>query len=265
MINRRNVEWAHQRFNYTSFILSYLRFTMLPLLVFILLPVSVSCGRRGDPIAVTPYTEVAVIKHLKASIVNDNIYLTWGMPEGKNFPEKALKGFVIFRAEVPVGVSAEECKCEFRSLDFIVPDRQKTFNYLDKNAIKGQSYIYKIIVMDKNNKMSKDSDSVFVSWAKPKLEDVIVPLNAPAGFIALYTQNSVVLTWDEIQEQEVKFYRVYRSEDKDFVAIGETATPAFTDKNIEPSKKYYYRVTAVGKVESLPSKEIEIVTKGYQP
>ena len=232
---------------------------------FLLLIFVTACGRRGDPIAVTPYTEVGVVKKLKASIANDNIYITWGMPEGKNFPEKAIKGFTIFRAEVPEGVSAEECKCEFRQLDFIVPDRQKTFNYLDKDAIKGQSYIYKIIVMDKNNKMSKDSDSVFVSWVKPKLEDVVVPLNAPAGFIAFYAQNSVILTWDEIQEQEVKFYRVYRSEDKDFVAIGETATPAFTDKNIEPSKKYYYRVTAVGKVEGLPSKEIEVVTKGYQP
>ena len=232
---------------------------------FLLLIFVSACGRRGDPIAVIPYTEVGVVKKLKASIVNDNVYLTWGMPEGKNFPEKALKGFTIFRAEVPEGVSAEECKCEFRPLDFIVPDRQKTFNYLDKNAIKGQSYIYKIIVMDKNNKMSKDSDNVFISWAKPKLEDVAAPLNAPAGFVALYAQDSVILTWDEIQEQEVKFYRVYRSEDKDFVAIGETATPAFTDKNIEPSKKYYYRVTAVGKVEGLPSKEIEVVTKGYQP
>ncbi len=221
-----------------------------------------ACGKRGDPVAIIPYSEVGVVKNLKASIKDDHVYLKWGMPEGKNFPEKALKGFVVFRAEVPEGVDVEKCECEFRSLDFIVPDKKKTFEYLDKKAIKGQSYIYKLTVMDKNNVMGKDSNSVFVSWGKPASEEVAAPPEAPTRLTAVYTQKSVVLTWDEIQGKEVKVYRVYRSEGKDFIVIGESVTPAFTDRNIEPSKKYLYRVTAAGKVEGPPSMAIKVETKG---
>ncbi len=230
---------------------------------YLLLLIFVSaCGKRGDPVAIIPYSEVGLVKDLKASIIDDNIYLKWGMPEGKNFPEKALKGFVVFRAEVPEGVDVEKCECEFRSLDFVVPDKKKTFEYLDKKAIKGQAYIYKLIVMDKNNIMGKDSNNVFVSWAKPESEEIAVLPDAPTRLAAVYTQKSVVLTWDEIQGMEVKFYRIYRSEGKDFIVIGESVTPAFTDRNIEPSKKYLYRVTAVGKIEGPYSLEIEVKTKG---
>lgn len=47
---------------------------------------------------------------------------------------------------------------------------------------------------------------------------------------------------------------------KDFSVIAETVTSVFNDKNIEPSKNYY-KISAVGKHESLHSEEIEIITK----
>ncbi len=110
--------------------------------------------------------------------------------------------------------------------------------------------------------VGKDSNTVLVKGIKPEPTEVVTILpNVPTGLIAVYTQKSIVLTWDEIRGQEIKFYNVYRSEGKDFAVIGETVTSAFTDKNIEPSRKYYYRVTAVGEIEGPPSEEIEIVTK----
>jgi hypothetical protein len=226
---------------------------------FLLLTFIVSCGRRGDPVAIIPYKEVGVVKDLKASIRDNNIYLTWGMPE--SFPEKALKGFVIFRAEVPEGVSVEECECYFVSLGFIAPDKKRTFEYLDKEAIRSRTHIYKLVVMDKDNRIGKYSNVVLVKGIKPEPEEVVVTSpGAPTGLIAVFTRKNIVLTWDETHGQEIKFYRIYRSEGKDFIAIGESVTPAFTDKGIEPSKKYYYRVTAVGETEGDPSKEIEVVT-----
>jgi fibronectin type 3 domain-containing protein len=117
-------------------------------------------------------------------------------------------------------------------------------------------------------KDSKASTGVDVKPEQEKVE--IISPEAPAGFVAVYTQKSIVLTWDEIHGQGIGFYRVYRSEGRkdilrpegeDFFVIGETVTSAFTDKDVEPSKKYYYRVTAVGETEGPPSKEIEVVTE----
>lgn len=245
----------------------------------LLLTFIAACGRRGDPIVIAPYKvgidsyrEVGVVKDLKALKRDGNIYLTWRIPEGEDFFKEALKGFVVFRAEIPEGVTVEECECSFRLLDFIGSDSkssryfgidsEKTFEYLDKKVIRGQAYVYKIVVMDKNNKMGKDSNIILVRGIKPELTEVVtIPPKVPTGLVAVYTQKNIVLAWDEVRGQEIKFYNVYRSEGKDFAAIGETVTPAFTDKDIEPSRKYYYRVTAVGEIEGPPSEEIEIVTE----
>lgn len=233
-----------------------------------------ACGRRGDPVAIKPYEETAAVTDLKAFIKDNSVYLKWGMPKDKSFSREDLKGFVIFRADIPEGTSVGECKCPYMSVDFIVPgskpvrllgiDTVETFEYLDKTAIASQTYLYKIAIMDKNNRTGKDSNTVLVKGTQhEQRETSVTPSNAPTGVVVVYTGESVVITWDEIHGEKIKFYRIYRSEDKkDFVAIGQSATPAFTDKNIQPSKKYYYRVTAVSEAdaEGPTSKEIEATT-----
>lgn len=82
----------------------------------------------------------------------------------------------------------------------------------------------------------------------------------PAGLIGIYTQTSIVLTWDEVAGQKIK-YRVYRSSGDGYILAGETVTPAFTDKNVQPNMKYYYKVGAVGATEGPLSKEIQIITE----
>ncbi len=252
---------------------------------FLLVFTITACGRRGDPIAIAPYKvgidlptgqagsyrEIGFVKDLKTFIKDAAVYLSWGMPDDKDFPEETIKGFIIFRADIAEGVPVEECKCLFRSIDFIEPDSRasrlfgiisdETFEYLDKKAIKGQSYVYKIVIKDKNNNIGKDSNLVLVRGIKYEPPEVVItPPEAPTGVIAVYTQKNIVLTWDEIRGKGIKFYKIYRLDSKGFVAIGETSTSAFTDKNIASSRKYYYRVTAVSDVEGPPSKEIEVAT-----
>jgi len=83
----------------------------------------------------------------------------------------------------------------------------------------------------------------------------------PTGLIAAYTKIGVVLTWDEIHDKGVKAYNVYRSSDGSFELIGESITPAFTDRSVEPDRRYLYRVTALTDMaESPPSQEIEVFT-----
>lgn len=85
--------------------------------------------------------------------------------------------------------------------------------------------------------------------------------DVPAGLMGLYTQKLIVLTWDEVRDQDVRRYKVYRSSGDGYVFVGDTAAPAFTDREVKPDTKYYYKVTTVGVLESQPSKEIVIVTE----
>lgn len=264
------------QFTFLRFVLSIVLLTVYCSLFTVL----AACGRRGDPVAIRPYEETAAVADLKAFIKDSAVYLKWGMPEDKSFPREDLKSFVILRADIPEGASVGECECPYRSVDFIVPgskpvrllgiDTAETFEYLDKTAIAGQTYLYKIVIMDKNNRTGKDSNTVLVKGIKHEQgtlsvqgETAVTLSKSPTGVITVYTGESIVITWDEIRGERIKFYRIYRSEDKkDFVAIGQSITPAFTDKNIKPSKKYYYRVTAVSEAdtERAPSKEIEVTT-----
>ena len=83
----------------------------------------------------------------------------------------------------------------------------------------------------------------------------------PTGITALFTGKIVIITWDDISDQGIKLYRVYRSSDDEFILIGDTVAPAFTDVQIKFNTEYHYRVTAVGHSESCTSEEIKIITR----
>ncbi|MBI5676478.1 MAG: hypothetical protein HZC48_11740 [Nitrospirae bacterium] len=86
-------------------------------------------------------------------------------------------------------------------------------------------------------------------------------LAPPTGLTAIYTGSSIVITWDEVTGQGVKIYNIYRSSGGEYALIGKTGIPAFTDKNVERDKKYYYKVSTVAGSEGSLSKEIEVLTK----
>lgn len=98
---------------------------------------------------------------------------------------------------------------------------------------------------------------------EPLKTDQIRQPEAPSGLTAVYIQSGVVLAWnpDIPGGHLIKAYRIYRSEGGDFKLIGESVTPAFTDRDVVPSVKYHYRVSAVGETEGPPSQEIIIITK----
>lgn len=86
----------------------------------------------------------------------------------------------------------------------------------------------------------------------------IVPA-APSGLRAVVSGEQVFLVWDEVPGIWVTGYRVYREAGTDgYRLIGETATPAFTDRE-PPVIKRAYRVTALGPVSEGPPAEIRDV------
>ncbi len=148
---------------------------------FLLLTSITACGRRGDPVAISPYDE-------------------------KNIKEDS--------------------------------DQKSPEKETDSTAIPAQK------------KQAEETEAVEV--AQP---------DAPAGLRAVYTQTSIVLTWDDIDGQNVQSYSIYRSSGNGYELVGSAVTPAFTDREIKPDMEYSYKVTAVGKSESLPSVEIKVVTE----
>ena len=83
-------------------------------------------------------------------------------------------------------------------------------------------------------------------------QDGSVP-DKPTGVVATATHDSVALAWDDPGDSSITHYRIFRR-DRDvhdageFVTIEEntgSAAASYTDRTVEPEKRYVYRVKAV--------------------
>lgn len=82
----------------------------------------------------------------------------------------------------------------------------------------------------------------------------------PGGLQAVVADDKVVIMWNENPESWVMKYRIYRkiSEREEFKLIGESVTPAFTDRE-KTGTRHTYRVTALGSSkESEPSEIVAV-------
>lgn len=73
--------------------------------------------------------------------------------------------------------------------------------------------------------------------------------NAPPDIASTDGMRSVTLRWPESPETFVNGYKVYRGESStgDFALIAAVKGNSYEDKNVEPEKTYYYRVSALAK------------------
>ena len=125
-------------------------------------------------------------------------------------------------------------------------------SYDEKNIIKEETA--------KESEKGKGQEEVLIKENEPEAKAVKTARpDAPSGLVAVYIQTGIVLTWNEILKQGVTSYRIYRSSGSGYKLAGVTVTPAFTDRGIKQDMKYYYKVTAVGNSESLPSEEIRVI------
>jgi hypothetical protein len=153
------------------------------LVVILLITFFIACDKKEEPVLIAPYKQVGIINDLKGSIKHDDVYLTWGTPDGKDFPEETIKGFIIFISAIPEGVKVVDSECQYEPIDFIlantkpeqiqvgnyVANLKSTYEYIHNKAIHDDSiYLYKVIVIDKNNKIGKDSNIVSLKRGKDK-------------------------------------------------------------------------------------------------
>jgi hypothetical protein len=88
----------------------------------------------------------------------------------------------------------------------------------------------------------------------------IVPPDPPQGLVAVFSQPVIILSWDEMPGQNIRFYKVYRASEKGYTFVGRTISTAFTDMKVKSGTTYRYRVSAVGNTEGPMSGEVGIET-----
>lgn len=88
---------------------------------------------------------------------------------------------------------------------------------------------------------------------------------APTGLRATGANASIQLEWEDSEEIDLDYYRVYRTTNSGEYTdahIMDLVNPAYTDAVVDVGNRYYYVVTAVdfGSNESPPSNEVSAIT-----
>ncbi len=111
--------------------------------------------------------------------------------------------------------------------------------YTDTDAKFGQEYEYRLQAFVGN------AESEWSPYVKITPRDVFPP-EVPAGVTALAGINTVELSWDPSTAEDLKAYRVYRSEDNGvFTPVADVDTPAYSDKQVQAGKIYRYAVSSL--------------------
>ncbi|MEO8027855.1 MAG: hypothetical protein ABI823_15330 [Bryobacteraceae bacterium] len=128
--------------------------------------------------------------------------------------------------------------------------------YADTSAQFETPYRYFVQAIQEKAE-SEVSDSVRLTP-----EDKFPPA-VPAGLAAITGPDSIELTWERNTEPDFRAYRIYRApEGGVFTQIAASVdTPNYSDKTVEPKKKYRYTVTSFDLKgnESRPSAEVEVL------
>lgn len=205
-------------------------------------------GPRGRPAAWSNLVAIQIVPavprpaDLRAEATAGGVRLTWRValaPEGVRFR--------VFR-RAPGQPSPE------------IAGETPESSFLDAGAAFGQTWEYAIQAFVKAGE--QEALSEFSETARITPEDRFPPA-PPSGLQATPGLGAVELLWDPNPETDLAGYRVWRAvEGEKFQALtGIIGFPAYSDRNIEPGRKYRYAVSAVDTRgnESAPSSPVEVV------
>jgi len=141
-----------------------------------------------------------------------------------------------------------------------------SLTYTDQGLENNKTYYYIIKAVNKLTPPWNEGPPSEEIAATPQK---LTPPSPPKRLIAVPAERKIFLTWDENKEPEVAGYNIYRSLSPKTGFILITPSPlnktTFTDMDVLPKIKYYYRVTAIDNApepnESLPSEEVEVGIK----
>jgi len=118
--------------------------------------------------------------------------------------------------------------------------------HLDAHTEYGKTYRYSVQGIRISGDVRAESQRSFEIEVTPK--DTFAPAS-PAGLTVVTSTGSIELAWDRNTEADLAGYRVYRAEGSaSFQHLADTQqAPSYSDRKIEPGKKYRYAVSAFDK------------------
>lgn len=116
-------------------------------------------------------------------------------------------------------------------------------SYVDVSAKPGARYRYRIQAAQPAGAAEAESEPS--DLVEIVVRDVAPP-KAPSGLRLVTGLQTIELGWEPSPEEDFAVYRVYRGiNGGPFERVAESASPAYSDRAIEPGKRYRYAVTAV--------------------
>jgi hypothetical protein len=113
--------------------------------------------------------------------------------------------------------------------------------HLDESITYGRNYEYSV-----QGFLGEAAESLPSATLNVTPKDTFPPA-APTGLTVIEGAQSNEIAWDRATEFDFAFYRVYRAvDDGEFAKLAETgATPSYSDRALQPGRRYRYAVTAV--------------------
>ncbi len=165
---------------------------------------------------------------LKVDSINRNVFLSWTKNTDNDFAR-----YDLYRSQ---------SKNLLGTVIHSSPSVTDTI-YKDSKVTEGQSYYYRLAVLDKDGFVTR-GDSVVVT----------IPLLPPEASILRgnFIRNKIVLSWSKNTESDFARYDLYRSQSENLIGTVIYTSPSpidttFDDNQIEEGGNYYYRIAVIDK------------------
>lgn len=177
-------------------------------------------------------------------IIFGSSYVFWVLNTPRNLVSEEGNASITIKWNIPfsIGLSKYEIyrsDSEDQSPSKLIEAEVKDNSYIDTTAVESQKYYYMIKAI---NKFGWKSKSVLIPgvWLKPQA------LARPKVKIE---GDSIILDWGGSSDVNLNGYNIYRSDDSNYIKINQEIVKEnhYKDLNINPQKKYYYKITAVDK------------------
>ncbi|MFP4082870.1 MAG: fibronectin type III domain-containing protein [Candidatus Aminicenantes bacterium] len=193
-------------------------------------------------------------ENLRSTVFVDHIKITWDSPE-KNIDQSTparLMGYNIYRTEE--GTEPQRLNSS------LITEKE----YDDHDFLFGEVYFYFVRASATTSEPYLESDDSKVH--KVSAQDTFPP-EAPSGLVSVVGEQSIALSWDQNQEEDLAGYRIWRKgegEEEYFLLTPEPIQQnTYMDNRVENNKIYHYSITAVDKKgnESQRSESISEIIK----
>lgn len=180
---------------------------------------------------------------LRAEAVREGVKVEWQVPEGRP------------------GLSFRVYKRAPDQKEAVLAAPVEKPPYIDRDTQYGRQYAYSVQTIQKVAQVEAESDISSPVSVTP--QDTFAPV-VPSGLAGIAGTNSIQLSWDPNAEPDLKGYRVYRAaEGEQLQRLAEVDTPSYSDRAVQPGKKFRYAVSAVDQLgnESARSAPVEVAVQ----